>query len=106
MQPRICRSLSIEGSVPHRTNQKGVLMSRKNLVQRIVNQYRNRLRECRLKAMVSKQEDLSKMTGIHRSTLSAIENNRLFLSAPYALLIAEALGCSLDELYEKRKPVK
>jgi len=78
-------------------------MARKNLIQRIMNQYRNRVHECRLKAMVSKQEDLSKMTGIHRSTLSALENNRIFLSAPYALLIAEALGCSLDQLYEKKR---
>ena len=42
------------------------------------------------------------MTGISRSTISALENNRLFLSSHYALLIAEALKCSLNDLYEER----
>lgn len=77
-------------------------MPKRKLLMRVAKQYRGRVRECRLKAMIAKQEDLAKLTGISRSTVNAIENNRLFLSAPYALLIAEALGCSLDELYEKR----
>jgi len=55
--------------------------------------------------MVAKQGDLALMTGISRSTISALENNRLFLSSAYALIIAEALGCSLDDLYEKRGSV-
>jgi DNA-binding XRE family transcriptional regulator len=50
---------------------------------------------------MAKQEDLAKLTGISRSTINALENNRLFLSSPYALLIAEALGCGIGELYEK-----
>ncbi len=50
--------------------------------------------------MVPKQEALALRTGIPRSTISALENNRLFLSSQYALLIAEALDCSLDNLYE------
>lgn len=77
-------------------------MSDRKLVAKVVGQYRNRVRQCRLRAMVAKQGELAKMTGIARSTLSALENNRLFLSSPYALLIAEALGCGLDDLYEKR----
>jgi DNA-binding XRE family transcriptional regulator len=51
--------------------------------------------------MVSKQETLAQRTGISRSTISALENNKLFLSAPYALLIAETLGCALGDLYEE-----
>jgi DNA-binding XRE family transcriptional regulator len=77
-------------------------MKRKQL-ERIARLYRNRVRECRLKAMLPKQEDLVKLTGISRSVISALENNRLFLSSPYALTIAEALGCKLDDLFEKRQ---
>lgn len=74
-------------------------MSTRHIQDSVTRRYRNRVRECRLMAMVEDQEDLAKLTGISRTTLSAIENNRLFLSAPYALLIAEALGCDLGELY-------
>jgi len=77
-------------------------MPKRNLLTKVAKQYRNRVRECRLRAMVAKQQDLAEMTGISRSTINALENNRLFLSSPYALVIAEALECSLDELYEKR----
>ncbi|MBI4283548.1 MAG: helix-turn-helix transcriptional regulator [Chloroflexi bacterium] len=62
--------------------------------------YRNRLRKCRLRAMIATQEELARLTGIDRTTISAIENNRLFLSAPYALIFKEVLQCSLDDLYE------
>jgi len=77
-------------------------MSKRKILAKVAKRYHNRVRECRLRAMVAKQEDLAKMTGISRSTINALENNRLFLSSPYALLIAEALGCALDELYGKR----
>ncbi|MEJ5377079.1 MAG: helix-turn-helix transcriptional regulator [bacterium] len=77
-------------------------MSKRKLLVKVAKQYHNRVRECRLRAMVAKQEDLAKMTGISRSTINALENNRLFLSSPYALLISEALGCKLDDLYGKR----
>ena len=62
--------------------------------------YRTRLRQCRLRALIATQEDLSRLTGIDRTTISAIENHRLFLSSTYALLFAEALKCSLDDLFE------
>jgi DNA-binding XRE family transcriptional regulator len=81
-------------------------MPKRNLMLRVAQQYRNCVRECRLRAMVAKQEDLARMTGISRSTINALENNRLFLSSHYALLIAEALGCSLDDLFEKRNAIK
>lgn len=76
-------------------------MSKQKLLVKVAEQYHNRVRACRLRAMVAKQEDLARMTGISRSTINALENNRLFLSSSYALLIAEALGCRLDDLYEK-----
>lgn len=77
-------------------------MSRRKLVWKVRGRYRNRVRECRLRAMVAKQVDLARMTGISRSTINALECNRLFLSSEYALRIREALGCSLDDLFEKR----
>jgi DNA-binding XRE family transcriptional regulator len=77
-------------------------MSTRKLLRKVNHQYHNRLRECRLKALVAKQEDLAKMTGISRSTISALENNRLFLSSQYALRIAEVLHCTLDNLYERK----
>ena len=77
-------------------------MTKRGLLVRVAKRYRNRVRECRLRAMVAKQEDLARMTGISRSTISALENNRLFLSSPYALLIAEALRCRLDDLYDRQ----
>ena len=77
-------------------------MTNRRMVAKVGALYRNRVRECRLRAMLARQEDLSRITGIGRTTVSALENNRLFLSSPYALIIAEALGCRLDDLYEKR----
>jgi len=77
-------------------------MGKRKLLSKVARQYRNRVRECRLRAMIAKQEDLADRTGISRTTMNALENNRLFLSSAYALLIAEVLGCKLDELYEKR----
>lgn len=74
-------------------------MSKRGVLQGVCRRYRNRVRECRLRAMVPRQEALARMTGISRSTISALENNRLFLSSPYALLIAEALECPLGDLY-------
>jgi len=61
-------------------------MPKRNLLTKVAKQYRNRVRECRLRAMVAKQQDLARMTGISRSTINALENNRLFLSSPYAEL--------------------
>lgn len=77
-------------------------MPRRSLVPRVVARYRNRVQECRLGALCAKQGDLAKLTGIPRSTINALECNRLFLSSPYALLISEALNCTLDDLYERR----
>ncbi len=66
--------------------------------------YLNRVRECRLRGLVISEAELSRRTGIERTTLSALENNRRFLCIEHALLIREVLGCSLDDLYERVQP--
>ena len=71
------------------------------ILAQVKRKYRNRLRKCRLRAMIATQEELAKLTGIDRTTISAIENNRLFLSSSYALIFKEVLGCSLDDLFEQ-----
>jgi len=76
----------------------------RKVIRRVQSQYRNRVRACRLRAEVPKQEVLALVTGIPRTTISALENNRVFLSSPYALLIRDALGCTLDDLYERADP--
>ena len=78
-------------------------MAKKRLITNVRSRYRNRVRERRLMATVATQDELARMTRIGRTTISALENNRLFLSSPYALIIAEALGCTLDDLFEKRR---
>ena len=62
--------------------------------------FKNKVKEYRLKALIGTKQELSKMTGINRSTLSLIENNKLPLSLSNALRIAKALRCSLDDLFE------
>ena len=66
--------------------------------------YHNRVRECRLRGLIISEAGLSRRTGIERTTLSALENNRRFLCIEHALLIREVLGCSLDDLYERVQP--
>jgi transcriptional regulator with XRE-family HTH domain len=68
--------------------------------------YRNRLRECRLRGLIISEAELARRTGIQRTTLSALENNRRFLPIEHALLIREVLGCTLDELYERVAPAE
>ena len=65
----------------------------------IKSRYQNRVRECRLRGLIISEAELSRRTGIERTTLSALENNRRFLCIEHALLIKEVLGCSLDDLY-------
>ena len=76
-------------------------MKRQNQRKMQTKRYRNRLRECRLRALVPMQSTLARMTGISPTTINALENHRLFLSAPNALRIATALKCRLDDLYER-----
>ncbi len=77
-------------------------MARRKIMEKIEKLYRNRVKESRLHALVATQEELSKLTGINRTTINALENNRLFLSSQYALAISEVLQCNLNDLYQKR----
>lgn len=70
-------------------------------VSEVASRYRNQVRQCRLRALVPTQRELARMTGINRSTINALEKQRLFLSSYYALIIAEALECKVDDLFEK-----
>lgn len=63
--------------------------------------YRNRVRESRLRALIPSQAELARRTGICRTTICALENNRVALSIHYAMLIRKVIGCSLDDLYEE-----
>ena len=76
-------------------------MPRRAVSEKATHRYRNRVLQCRLAAGIGKQKDLAERTGIHRSTINALEQNELFLSSHYALLIAEVLGCTLDDLFER-----
>ena len=62
---------------------------------------RNRVRECRLRALIVSQAELARLTGMCRTTICALENNRIPLSISHAILIKRATGCSLDDLYEE-----
>src|SRR3989304_6089412 len=65
----------------------------------IRSRYLNRVRECRLRGLIISEAELSRRTGIERTALSALENNRRFLFIEHALLMKDVLGCSLDDLY-------
>jgi len=77
-------------------------MTQRKQIRSIAKRYQNRVRDCRLRALIHKQEDLARMTGINRSTINALENNKIFLSSHYALILTEALNCRLDDLFEKK----
>jgi len=63
--------------------------------------YQNRLREVRLRALISSQAKLARLSGICRTTICALEGNRITLSIGYALRLKKILKCSLDDLYEE-----
>lgn len=75
---------------------------KRKLLKKVKARYENRVKIYRLKALIDKQAELARLTGIPRSTLNNIENNKIFLSSYYALLISEALGCSISDLYLKK----
>ena len=80
-------------------------MAQKNPIRSEVRcRYRNRLRQCRLRGLIISEAELARRTGIERTILSALENNRRFLGIEHALLIKEVVGCSLDDLYEPVPP--
>lgn len=63
--------------------------------------WKNRLRECRLRALVVTETDLARKVGLSPSTVSRIENQKVFLTAQNALKIAEVLNCGIGDLYIK-----
>ncbi len=58
-----------------------------------------RVQECRLKAGIKSQKQLAYKSGISRSVICDLENGRCFLSSKNALKIANAIGCSMDDLF-------
>ncbi|MHB0999633.1 MAG: helix-turn-helix transcriptional regulator [Armatimonadota bacterium] len=79
------------------------MFGKHTVISGVCRRYSNCVRERRLQAMISSQKQLSDLTGIPRNAISLIENNHMFLSSPYALLIAEALGCSINDLFKRIK---
>jgi len=77
------------------------IIKRSHFRSEVRSRYRNRLRECRLRGLIISEAELARRTGIERTIISALENNRRFLCIEHALLIREVLGCTLDELYEQ-----
>jgi DNA-binding XRE family transcriptional regulator len=63
--------------------------------------YTNRLKEVRLQALISSQAELARLSSICRTTICALESNRINLSIGYALRLKKVLKCSLDDLYEE-----
>lgn len=76
-------------------------MSDMETLPAVEEKYRCRLRQVRDSKGMN-QGKLAEMTNINRATLSLLENNRLFLSSKNALVLRDALGCTMDELYERR----
>lgn len=58
----------------------------------------NKVREYRQRLGLS-QEELSRITGIPRTTISSIESGAVIPSVDYAIKLARAFGCSVDELF-------
>lgn len=62
----------------------------------------NRVREYRQRLGLS-QEELSRITGIPRTTISSIESGSVMPSVDYALRLARAFGCSVEELFSQEE---
>jgi len=64
------------------------------------------LRGARIEAGIS-QEELEEITGIKRSNISALENNRMEMTSHYAEILGAALGMHpADLLYPNRQFLK
>ncbi len=62
---------------------------------------KNRLRELRLRALIPSEAELARRSGICRTTICALEKNRITLSIENAFRLKRILGCTLDQLYEE-----
>jgi len=58
----------------------------------------NRVKEERLRKGLS-QEELSRLSGVPRTTISAIESGKVIPSVEHAIKISKALGCKVEELF-------
>ena len=72
------------------------------LAKDVVRQYRCAVREQRLRSLIATRRELAKRTGIGYASLTEIETGRRFPSIFAALVIADDLGCRLDDLFERR----
>lgn len=65
----------------------------------------NRVREERLRKGLS-QEELSRLSRVPRTTISAIESGKVIPSVEHAIKISRALGCKVEELFgEEETPL-
>ncbi|OME69658.1 helix-turn-helix domain-containing protein [Paenibacillus peoriae] len=55
----------------------------------------------RLREIRKDQQWLSEITGIAKSQISEYANNKRLMSLTTAMNIAEAIGCQIDDLYER-----
>lgn len=63
----------------------------------------NRITELRRRLDLS-QEDLARRTGVSRQTINALERGRYEPRLALAFRLADALSCSLDELFPRDAP--
>jgi len=64
--------------------------------------YTNRLKEKRIEKGLS-QYELAKLTGVHVTTISKIENGQRLPSLKVAAKLAKVLDVSLDDLFDSTK---
>ncbi|RME08639.1 MAG: helix-turn-helix domain-containing protein, partial [Aquificota bacterium] len=62
----------------------------------------NRVREKR-QLLGFSQEELARLAGIPRTTISAIESGRAVPSVDYAIRLSKVLGCSVEELFSQEE---
>ncbi|MFN3598394.1 MAG: substrate-binding domain-containing protein [Aquificaceae bacterium] len=62
----------------------------------------NKVKDYRIRLGLS-QEELSQITGIPRTTISSIESGRVLPSVDYAIRLARAFKCSVEELFTQEE---
>ncbi|ERT08043.1 helix-turn-helix family protein [Lyngbya aestuarii BL J] len=62
------------------------------------NELQNRLKQIRTRLGLS-QQDLAKVVGVSRQTISGVESGQYAPSATIALRLAKALGCQMEDLF-------
>lgn len=64
----------------------------------------NQIRRLRFEHGELTQEALAKAVGITRQTVIALESSRYAPSLELAMKIAEVFGCTVDDVFFRRKP--